>query len=97
MTASDYKARIAVLEAENAGLRIQVARIPLLESEHIALRQQILVLEQKLSDLVNKMEQMAVRKDSSNSGMPPSGDLHRKTKKYRAVSRAVSQGTKVRR
>jgi len=86
LTASDYKARIAVLEAENAGLRIQVARIPLLELEHVALRQQILVLEQKLSDLVNKIEQMAVRKDSSNSGMPPSGDLHRKTKSLRKVS-----------
>lgn len=50
------------------------------------MRQQILVLEQKLCDLVKKIEQMAVRKDSSNSSMPPSGDLHRKTQSLRKVS-----------
>lgn len=86
MTASDYKARIAVLEAENAELRLQVTRIPLLESEHSAMRGQVVALEQKLSDLAKKIEQMAVRKDSSNSSMPPSGDLHRKTKSLRPVS-----------
>ena len=86
MTDSDYKARIAVLEAENAKLRIQAARIPWLESEHVSMQQQILVLEQKLLDLLNKVEQMSVRKDSSNSSMPPSGDLHRKTKSLRSVS-----------
>jgi len=83
---SEYIAKIAVLEAENAELRVQVCRIPLLESENIALRQQALVLDQKLSDLINKVEQMSVRKDSSNSGMPPSGDLHRKTRSLRTAS-----------
>lgn len=92
MNKSEYIAKIAVLEAENAELRLQVSRIPLLESENEALRQQVLVLEQKLSDLINKVEQMAVRKDSSNSSMPPSGDLHRKTRSLRTVSGRKSGG-----
>jgi transposase len=83
---SDYISKIAVLEAENAELRRQVSGIPLLESENASLRQQVLVLDQKLSDLMNKVDQMSVRKDSHNSSMPPSGDLHRKTRSLRGAS-----------
>lgn len=86
MIESDYIARIAVLEAENAELRLQVFRIPLLESENKALREQVLLLSQKLSDLANKVEQMSVRKDSNNSSLPPSGDFGRKTRSLRTAS-----------
>ena len=82
----DYIARIAVLEAENAELRLQVSRIALLESENKALREQVLFLSQKLSDLANKVEQMLVRKDSNNSSLPPSGDFGRKARSLRAAS-----------
>jgi transposase len=83
---SDYIARIAVLETENAELRLQVSRIPLLELENKALREQVLLLSQKLSDLANRVEQMSVRKDSNNSSMPPSGDFRRKTRSLRTAS-----------
>jgi transposase len=83
---SDYIARIAVLEAENAELRLLGARVPILESENSALRAQILILGQRLSDLANKVEQMAVRKDSNNSSMPPSGDFGRKNRSLRIVT-----------
>lgn len=83
---SDYIARIAVLEAENAELRLQVSRIPLLEAENKALREQVLFLGQKLSDLANKVEQISVRKDSNNSSLPPSGDFGRKTRSLRRAS-----------
>lgn len=86
MIESDYIARIAVLEAENAGLRLQVSRIPFLESENKALGEQVLFLSQKLSDLANKVEQMSVRKDSNNSSMPPSGDFRRKTRSLLTAS-----------
>lgn len=86
MTESEYIAKIAVLEAENRALRNEVLRISLLESENEALRGHVLVLEQKLSDLIHKVEQLAVRKDSRNSSMPPSGDLHRKSGSLRTVS-----------
>ena len=86
MIESDYIARIAVLEAENAELRIQVSRIPLLESENKALREQVLLLGQKLFDLANKVEQISIRKNSSNSSMPPSGDFQRKTRSLRTPS-----------
>jgi len=83
---SDYIARIAVLEAENAELRLQVSPILLLESENKALREQVLFLSQKLSDLAIKVEQISVRKDSNNSSMPPSGDFGRKTRSLRRAS-----------
>lgn len=86
MTTSDYISKIAVLEAENAELRVQVSRIPLLESDNVAIKAQVLGLEQKLSDLINKVEQMSVRKDSRNSSMPPSGDFQRKTRSLRSAS-----------
>lgn len=86
MIESDYIARIAVLEAENAELRLQVSRIPLLEAENKALREEVLFLHQKLSALVNKVEQMSIRKDSNNSSMPPSGDFRRKTRSLRISS-----------
>ena len=86
MLESDYIAKIAVLEAENAELRLQVSRIPLLESENRALREQVLLLSQKLSDLANRVEQMSVRKDSNNSSMPPSGDFRRKSRSLRTAS-----------
>ena len=86
MIESDYIARIAVLEAENAELRLQVFRIPMLETENSTLREQVLFLSQKLSDLAHKVEQMSVRKDSNNSSMPPSGDFRRKTRSLRRAS-----------
>ena len=86
MNDSEYKARIAVLEAENAEFRVQVSRIPLLESENKSLREQVLFLGQKLSDLANRVEQMSVRKDSNNSSMPPSGDFRRKSRSLRTAS-----------
>jgi transposase len=64
----------------------------MLESEVLALREQVLVLGQKLSDLVKKVEQMSVRKDSSNSSMAPSSDLGRKTRSLRAASGGQAGG-----
>lgn len=49
LTTTAYITKIAVLEAGNADLRLQLLRIPLLESENAALKQEILVLSQNLS------------------------------------------------
>jgi transposase len=86
LRASDYIAKIAVLEAENAGLRLQLLRIPILESENAAFKQEVLVLNQKLAELSKKVEQMGVRKTSDNSSMPPSTDLARKNRSLRISS-----------
>lgn len=86
MNNSDYISRIAVLEAENAALRVQVCRIPLLESENVALKQRVLDMEQVVLDLIKKVEQMSVRKDSQNSSKPPSSDYGRKNKSLRTKS-----------
>lgn len=86
LTESNYIAKIAVLEAENADLRFQVLRIPSLESENVALRQQVLDLTQKLSELSTKVEQLVVRKNSSNSSLPPSTDMQRKNRSLRTTS-----------
>lgn len=86
MSDSEYKARITVLEAENAELRVQVGRIPLLESENVALKQRVLDLEQLVLDLIKKVEQMSVRKDSQNSSKAPSSDYGRKNKSLRPKS-----------
>lgn len=86
MTAPDYKAKIAVLEAENADLCAQLLRIPLLVSENATLKQSVLDLTQKLSELSMKVEQLGVRKNSSNSSLPPSADLQRKNRSLRTTS-----------
>jgi transposase len=86
LTASDYIAKIAVLEAENADLRSQLLRIPLLESENASLKLSVLDLTQRLSELSIKVEQLGVRKNSSNSSLPPSTDLQRKTRSLRTSS-----------
>ena len=86
MTASNYIARVAVLEAENADLRFQLLRIPLLESGNAALKQSVLDLTQKQSELSMKVEQLGVHKNSSNSSLAPSTDLQRKTRSLRTTS-----------
>lgn len=86
MTASDYIAKIAVLEAENADLRIQALRIPVLEAENTTLGQQVLDLTKKLSELSMKVDRLGVRKNSGNSSLPPSSDLYRKTRSLRTTS-----------
>jgi transposase len=82
----DYISILRALEAENAKLRLQASIIPLLEAENKALRDQVLFLQQNLSDLANKVEQMSVRKNSNNSSLPPSGDFGRKTRSLRRAS-----------
>jgi transposase len=86
LTKSDYIAKVAALEAENADLRFQLLRIQLLESENTALKQQVLDQTQKLAELTLKVEQLSVRKNSSNSSVPPSTDLARKNRSLRTVS-----------
>ena len=39
-----------------------------------------------MSDLANKVEQISIRKNSTNSSMPPSGDFQRKTRSLRTSS-----------
>jgi transposase len=86
LTPPDYIAKIAVLEAENADLRAQLLCIPLLVSENTTLKQSVLDLTQKLSELSHKVEQLGVRKNSSNSSLPPSTDLQRKNRSLRTTS-----------
>jgi transposase len=83
---SNYKARIAVLEAGNAELRVQVGPIPLLESENVALKHRVLDLEQLVLDLIKKAERMSFRKDSQNSRKAPSSDYGSKNKSLRPKS-----------
>lgn len=92
LTASEYIAKIAVLEAENADLRLQLLRLPLLKSENAALKQSVLGLTQQLSVLSVKVEQLGVRKNSGNSSLPPSTDLQRKTRSLRTASGRKSGG-----
>jgi transposase len=80
---SDYIARIGVLEAENARLQ---GNVSMLELEHVASRRRILELEQVVLDLIKKVEQMSVKKDSQNSNKPPSSDFGRKNKSLRPTS-----------
>lgn len=86
MSDSDYIARIQVLEADNAALRVEVSRIAVLESENTALQQEVMELKQMVADLIKKVEQLSVRKDSQNSSKPPSSDFSRKNKSLRSKS-----------
>jgi transposase len=94
LTTADYISKIAVLEAENAHLRTQVSRIPILEAENTTLRNQVIVLEQNFLDLSKKIDQLMVRKNSSNSSMPPSSDLFKKNQSLRTTTGLKSGGQK---
>jgi transposase len=83
---SDYIAKIASLEAENAALRVKVSGMALLESDNLMLQQRVSELAQTVADLIKKMEQSSVRKNSQNSSIPPSSDLSRKNKSLRKKS-----------
>lgn len=83
MTEVEYIAKIALLESENSDLKHQVSA---LTAENVDLRHQLTTLTTTVSELIIKIEQLSVRKDSSNSSLPPSGDIHRKTRSLRAFS-----------
>lgn len=86
LTESDYISKIAVLEVENAELRIQVARIPIIEAENVQLRSDVSELENKFKELNQKVEKLLIRKDSSNSSLAPSSDLFKRNQSLRTSS-----------
>jgi len=83
---TDYKLRIEVLEAANASLRLELSHIAVVESENVSLKQEVADLKQLLADLINKVEQSSIRKNSQNSSKPPSSDFGRKQKSLRTSS-----------
>ena len=74
----DKDAEIARLKGENQQLRL----------ENQELKERIIVLEKLVQDLQAQLRQFIVKKNSSNSSMPPSTDLTRKSESLRTERRS---------
>jgi transposase len=94
MTNAELQAEIAVLKVLNAELCIQAARVPILEAQLVVVVNQNLILSNQLAELGKKIDQILIRKDSSNSSLPPSSDLFKRNQSTRTPSGLKPGGQK---
>jgi len=72
----------------------ETENIAILEAENAELRQRITSLEEKVLFLLELQQKRKVKKDSSNSSLPPSSDIGKKTRSLREKSERIVGGQK---
>ena len=86
MNTNKYIAQIAALEAENGRLRGELSVLPVLVAENLAMKDEVATMKETIIELVKKIEQLSIKKDSSNSHKPPSSDIYSKNRSLRVQS-----------
>ena len=72
----------------------ETENIAILEAENAELRQRIASLEEKVWLLLELHQKRKIKKDSSNSSLPPASDLGKKTRSLREKSERSVGGQK---